>query len=350
MSGKNVKIDPDKYATDNIVKEQREQYHSMCEKELFAAQLNNFLWNISTIQTKNYSGILGFDKIFKGKPAIVVGVGPSLDKNAHLLKKYRNNVVIVACDAALQPLVKKHGVYPHIVTMVDPTPKQKNNFEGIDTTKFYTIAPPIVHPSIFRTIDPQHLAIYNLKDPKNPLFEQAPYHTGKKGALPAAVLSTGTAFCFAAAMGCDPAIFIGQDLSWPDTEHIYATGVAKGKKTFQKMAKFRGNCMLFPDINGKLVITHQTLFMFWAWLRDNTKMMKTKIVNSSEAGILKFKGVKVMPLQKSLDKYCSKEIVDIEGKIKKAYNDRYSNGQVEDLLLPTFKKEYQHVYQRMGGK
>ena len=352
MSGKS--IDADAYYDSKNLDEQRKSYNESCRDELFKAQLSNFLWNMPTIQARNYPGILGFEKLFKDKPAIVVGAGPSLDKNAHLLKKYRSRFIIVACDAALPVLVGKYDVYPDFVVMVDPTPKQKKNFfidgKPIDTTKFYTIVPPVVHPSIFRTVNPTNLAIYNLKDDKNAIFERAPYHIGRKGALPAAILSTGGAFCFAAAMWCDPIIFIGQDLCWTSTEKVYASGIDEGKVDYQKGAKFKGNCMLFPDIYGKLVLTHQTLLMFWAWLRDNTKFMTTRIVNATEGGILKFKGMKIKTLQKAVDTWCKKELVGVDEKIKKAYNDRYKDGMVEVILLPRFKKEHGGLYKMMTGK
>ena len=348
------RIEADAYYDKANLDRQRKDYNESCRDELFKAQLSNFLWNMPTIQSCNYPGIIGFDQLFKGKPAVVVGAGPSLDKNAHLLKKYRSKIIIVACDAALPVLIKKYDVYPHFVVMVDPTPKQKKNFfidgKPIDTTRFYTIVPPVVHPSIFRTIDPSHLAVYNLKDDKNAIFERAPYHIGRRGALPAAILSSGACFCFAAAMWCDPIIFIGQDLSWASTEKVYADGISDWKVDYQKGAKFKGNCMLFPDIHGKLVLTHQTLVMFWAWLRDNTKFMENKIVNSSEGGILKFKGIKIKTLQKSIDMWCKKELVGVEEMINKAYNDRHKDGKVEVLMLPKFKPEHGALYKMMTGK
>src|SRR4030042_852552 len=142
------KIDIDLYYDKKNLEEQRDQYHKMCRDELFGLQLNNFLWNMQVIKAINYPGILGWTNTFKGKPAIIVGAGASLEKNGHLLKEYKNNFIIVSGDAALPVLVNKYDVYPHFVVMVDPTAKQKDNFKDIDTTKFYTIAPPIVHPSI----------------------------------------------------------------------------------------------------------------------------------------------------------------------------------------------------------
>jgi len=344
-----AKIKPDEYYDQKNLDEQRKLYQEMCKGGLYDLQLKNFLWNMVIIQATHPPGILGFKEIFKRVPAVVVGAGPSLDKNGYLLNKYKDNFIIVSCDAALPILVNKYDVYPHFVVMVDPTPKQKHNFKDIDTTKFYTIVPPVVDPSIFRSVDPKHLAVFNIKDTKNTLFEQIPYHIGRKGALPAAILTTGDCYCFAAAMGCNPIMFVGMDLSWPSTDKVYADGIVDWKVNYQKGAKFKAHCMLFPDINGKLVLTHQTLLMFWAWLRENSKFCAHTLINCSEAGILHFKGMKVIPFQKSIDKYANKKLVGVDEKIERAYNYEYADGLVEELLLPPFKKEYLGLRHRLVG-
>lgn len=347
---KNTKICADTYYDKKSLEAERAKYHEACMNELFECQLNNFLWNMPLIQCTNYPGILGFRDIFKRYPAVVVGAGPSLDKHGAMLKEARSRIIIVACDAALPVLVRKYDVYPHFVVMVDPTAKQKKNFDDIDTTKFYTIVPPIVHPSIFRAVDPHHLAVYNLKGTDNKLFDMAPYHIGRRGAMPSSVLTTGSCFCFSTVLGCDPVIFVGQDLCWKSTEKVYASGIEEWKVNFQKGAKFRGNCMLFPDIHGKLVLTHQTMVMFWAWMRDNTRLIRTRVVNASEAGILGFKGMRQMRFDSVLKRYAAKELVGVEDAIKKAYNDRYGDGLIEELLLPPFKSEYKAMKVRMVGK
>jgi len=337
MSLKN--IDVEKYFDEHALAEQRKVYKETCQGELRGLQLRNFLWNMQIIKALNYPGILGFKSIFKKLPAVIVGSGPSLDKNAHLLD--RKKMIIIAGDAALPVLVNKYKIYPHFVVMVDPTEKQEHNFEDIDTTKFYTLVPPVVSPKLFRMIDPKHLAVYNVKDSDSDLFEAAPYHIGKRGALPAGVLTSGSCFGFAAGvLDCSPVIFIGHDLSWESTDKVYASGINDKKVNFQKAAKFKGNCMLMPDINGNLVLTHQTLVLFWAWLKDNTKYITTKLINSSEAGILKFKGIQILPFAKTIEKYCSKQLVGTEEKILKAYNYQYKDDLAEMLFLPEFKKQY----------
>ena len=56
-------------------------------------------------------GIITFKKRFQGRPALVIGAGPSLNKNIRLLKEARHKALLVAVDAALKPLLEA-GITP----------------------------------------------------------------------------------------------------------------------------------------------------------------------------------------------------------------------------------------------
>lgn len=304
--------------------------------QLDKCHLSNFLWNYSIL--KNYPGILGFEGVFKNNPAVMVGAGPSLEKNMHLLKEYQKNMIIVTGDAALPILVKKLGIYPHFVVMGDPTEKQGENFEGIDTKKFITVCATVSNPSIFRIIDPKHLCVYNVRSNQT-LSELIPFHTGRKGGLSAGVLTSGSVFGFIAMTGANPITFIGHDLSWPTPDKVYAEGVVQKKHDYQKGIKFKSDCLLFPDINGELVLTHSTFINFYIWLKDSLSKIKTRVYNSSEAGILEMKEIQVVPFKKWIDKFCKYELVGLEERIEKAYDYQYSDGMIEKVLLPELKEE-----------
>ncbi len=331
------KIDGDSYMNERELQNHKTRYAEISDTELDECYLSNFLWNAPIL--KNYPGILKFKGIFKNHPAVIVGAGPSLEKNMHLLKEYRKNMIIISLDAALPVLVKKLGIYPDLVVMGDPTEKQKLNFDEIDTTKFYTITSSVCSPSVFKNIDAKHLAVYNIKS-NSKITGMIPFHTGSKGALPAGVLSSGSAFGMAGAMYCDPITFIGHDLSWPTPDQVYADGVTKMKHNFQKGAKFKGDCLLHPDINGKLVLTHETFFTFLRWLRESALIIKTRIHNSSESGILKAVSIKPIPFKKWIDTYCKKELTAVDEKIRKAVDGWWLNedGEPETIMLAPLKR------------
>ncbi len=57
---------------------------------------------------------------FTDVPAIVVGAGPSLDRNLDLLRRASSRSIIIAVDTALRPLLTA-GIVPHVVVAVDPS-------------------------------------------------------------------------------------------------------------------------------------------------------------------------------------------------------------------------------------
>jgi len=340
-----LKVDPEQYMKGDVLDKHKQQHSEMCANSLVEGHLRNFLWNIRIV--KDYAGILGFEKLFKGMPMVIAGAGPSLDKQWKLLKKYRKNIIIISCDAALPAFIDK-GLPPDFVLVVDPTEKQKYNFDNIDCEQTYSILPPICHPEVFRRVDPKHCSVYNIKDPSNMVLEIAPYHTGRKGALPAGVLTTGGCFAFAAMTGARPLMFIGTDLSWPSPDTVYADKLAEIKYDFQKSVKLKGGCALFPDINKGFVLTHNTFICFWSWLRDSCETCKVNVYNCSEQGILKAKYIKVKPFKECLEKYANKELVGIKERIQKAHDYAYSDGLAEKLLVPPFRKSIKQPQIKAG--
>lgn len=333
-------IDPENYMPVQVLQDIRMRYQDRCRTELTDIHTTNFLWNLPILH--RYPGILGWEDSLKGVPVVIAGLGPSLTKQIPLLREHRKKFLLVVGDACLPVLMgadvpEEDRVIPDVVVMVDPTEKQVENFKGIDTKLFYSVVPVIAHPAIFRVLDPKKTAVYNVKDPGSTILEQAPYHTGRKGALPAAVLTSGSAFCFSAVAGCNPILFIGQDLSWPSTERVYAEGTAEWKVEFQKSGKFRSECLLFPDIHGKLVLTHQTFVNFWAWMRDTCRHMCQRVVNCSEEGILQTKEIRPMPFAVAIERWCKGDLVGMEERLSKAYHYEVKDGVVEKLLRPKMK-------------
>lgn len=329
------KMNGERYFSKQDLEHHRQTFNTLlAADDLDKCHLSNFLWNMPIL--KNYPGILGFEGAFKKVPAIMVGAGPSLEKHVDLLKENQKKMLIVSGDAALPILVNRLGIYPHIVVMGDPTEKQVENFKDIDTSKFITVCATITHPSIFRTIDPKHLCVYNVKS-NSPLSEMIPYHVGRKGGLPAGVLTSGSVFGFTAMTGASPITFIGNDLSWPTPDKVYTEGVVQRKHSYQKAIKFKSDCLLFPDVHGKLVLTHSTFINFYIWLRDSLPRLNVNVYNSSEAGILKMKEIKVLPFKQWIERFCKYELVGIEERISGAYNYQYKDGMVEKMLLPPLK-------------
>ena len=105
----------------------------------------NFRANQNVIQ-KN-SGVVALIRKFEGVPAIIVGAGPSLDKNINLLGRAQGHSLILASDAALKPLLS-HGVLPSIVVSLDPQEEIAKFFQGVSHRGMPLVAPSIIHPRV----------------------------------------------------------------------------------------------------------------------------------------------------------------------------------------------------------
>ena len=85
-----------------------------------------------------------------GYPAVLVGAGPSLARNAHRLAEpgVRDRVVIITVQTALQPLLDR-GVRPHFVTALDWSPISARFYEELPPLPDVTlVAEAKCHPSI----------------------------------------------------------------------------------------------------------------------------------------------------------------------------------------------------------
>jgi hypothetical protein len=67
---------------------------------------------------------------FHGMPVVVVGAGPSLDRNLADLRSVAGRALIIATDTSWRPLVAA-GVDPHLVIALDPTTANGRHLTGV---------------------------------------------------------------------------------------------------------------------------------------------------------------------------------------------------------------------------
>jgi hypothetical protein len=85
----------------------------------------------------------------KGLPVVVCGIGPSLDGDLETLRKAQSNLIIVATDAAVRPLLAA-GVKPHLAVNFDCKQKQHTLFDGLNslTWDIPLLANSCAHPDM----------------------------------------------------------------------------------------------------------------------------------------------------------------------------------------------------------
>lgn len=179
--------------------------------------LKNILFNLPHTVASPPFQILR-DK-WKGVKAIVVGSGPSLGYDLHLLKQLRNKCLIIAAGSSIQAL-QHYGIQPHLVVSMDGGTANIGVFRNIDISKapllfisqtHFQILDNYKNNKTFALFNYDLVTPYILPNQKIPVFHST-------------TTVTGTAIQAARFMGANEIIFIGQDLSFPNNQY-YTDGV-----------------------------------------------------------------------------------------------------------------------------
>ncbi|MBI2565655.1 MAG: DUF115 domain-containing protein [Candidatus Schekmanbacteria bacterium] len=144
------------------------------------------------------------------RPAIVVGAGPSLDRNVHLLAALSRHAFVIATDTAIAPLLRA-GAEPHLAVAGDPQEEIARRFEGMDTGRCILVTELSVHPRVHRCHPPSRTAFATFEDPFTAFLER---HLRPLGRLDVWGSVVTMATDLARRMGCNPVVFAGVDSAY----------------------------------------------------------------------------------------------------------------------------------------
>lgn len=243
---------------------------------------------------------------FAGVPAVVVAAGPSLDDNVRAIAAYRDRGVVIAVDTALRPLLEQ-GIAPDLVVAVDPGEVNARHLVDLPPCpNVYCVSEGSVDPEALRTFD-ERLFIFRVGD-------HHPWPWLRERGVDCDCLRAWgsvltTAFDLALRMGCDPIVFAGADLAFPD-ERPYARGTtfeedwrrdaAWGQQVEESWSR---RVAEWPEtiergVGGEPVRTAPHLIAFRDWLvTEATRATTRTIINGTERGVLIGEGV----VQASID-------------------------------------------------
>jgi hypothetical protein len=247
----------------------------------------------------------------KGKPAIVVSAGPSLRKNKHLLKDASERAVIVAVQTTLQPLLEM-GVEPHFVTSLDYHEICTRFFEKLPPTlRTELVAEPKASSAIF-SMYPGPISILGNDYADSLIAETRP----EKERLPSGATVAHLAYYLAEHLGCDPIVFVGQDLGFSDGL-CYAPGTSYEDvwrpelsrfctvemKQWDQIVRERFILRKISDYEGRAMYTEERLFSYLQQFERDFANSKSTIIDASEGGAAK-RGATPMKLAEVLETYC----------------------------------------------
>ena len=252
---------------------------------------------------------------FAGDPAVIVSAGPSLSKNIDRLAELKGRAVLCAVQTALRPLMQR-GIVPDFVTSLDFHEISRNFFEQVgDLSETHLIAEP---KASWHVVDAYSGPVSLLDNPWARLVLGDAL--GARGGLPAGATVAHLAFYLAVHLGCDPIIFVGQDLAF--TGHVfYVPGVeihrawrseinrfnSMEHKEWERIVRNRPILRNVVGDDGGSLYTDELLLTYLEQFEKDIAAVNRRVINATEGGA-RIRGTAAMPLADAAARFCSGRI------------------------------------------
>ncbi len=267
--------------------------------------LSNMLMNIRHIL--HSSSINQTKDLFTGMPAILISAGPSLHKNIHLLHKTKERAVTIALAQTLRTLLA-YGFEPDLVVSSDAKPLNLRHVRGlVDVTS----APLIYTSGLFHPMTTLFQKKRLYAPTPDEMIKWLSRYCDFGNPLPKGTSAGYTAFCAARRMGCDPIVFVGQDLSFGERVYLngYAIDYDPRKGSMKRVVTVKG-------IKGGEVSTSPQYRVQKTLLEAEIRRTEAECINATEGGA-HIEGTRVMPLEGVIFRYCNHRH-SIRGRLREA--------------------------------
>ncbi|MDR1310022.1 MAG: DUF115 domain-containing protein [Deltaproteobacteria bacterium] len=217
---------------------------------------------------------------FPKRPAFVVGAGPSLTKNGHLLAGAIGRSVIICASAALKPLLAV-GVRPDVVLALESS--DTSSYLRLSQAEREILGPDAIlaaasgsHPAHFQA-DGFRKAIFHLNGGEAQLL-------GRGLFLPQGGNAGTAAFALAYVWGLAPLVLVGQDQAY-DGAFLHAQGTADSVTEPD-----RGTTITVPAVGGGTVETNTSLLASLGWYVEAAATIRRdprggpRLINSTASG------------------------------------------------------------------
>lgn len=290
--------------------------------------LENVFSNLFEVSKSNFA--MDFYQKFKGRPAIVVSAGPSLDKNVELLKGNEDKVIIISGGRTLKTLLDR-GIKPHFVVSIDPSDRNFKLIEEVLDSDVPMLNTLLTNKNIPRKYQGPVIFFDNSDIDKidTYFFDKKIDTISVSGTVATVQLN------FARYLGCSKIAFIGQDLAFTgDRMHSESTSLLsddEDKREGFVQKKIEVGIIAKGSIEDEV----RTSELFYGY-----KIMIDKYVSElgenvqafdcTEGGIL-LEGTKIIPLKEFLEKECT-ENIDYYTDIKKIIDENKNKYSEEDIV------------------
>ncbi|MBI1335809.1 MAG: DUF115 domain-containing protein [Phycisphaera sp.] len=255
----------------------------------------------------------------KGIPAVCVGAGPSLAKNAHLLADpaVRSKVIVISAQTTLKPLLDR-GIEPDFVTALDFHEISRRFYENLPLVDgklpgATLVAEPLVNSAVLDHY-PGGIRLTTHKYLRKIMGKRMTHPQPIKPGATVAHLS----FYLAQYLGCDPIILIGQDLGFSDGLY-YCPGTAihdvwanelgpfntLEMMEWQRIVRHRAHLQKLEDVHGKAIYSDEQMLTYLKQFERDFATAPQKVIDATEGGLPK-KYIATMTLSDALREFATK--------------------------------------------
>ena len=236
---------------------------------------------------------------YKNVPAIIVSAGPSLEKNIDQLKGIKN-ALILSGGRTLKPLMDKKIKIDGLV-VIDPA---KESYDLVDGYIDKAECPLFFYDGTNSDVVNKHKGAKILTQGNHivdKVFDMEIEGMNFAGSV------AHSATLLAAKLGCNPIIFIGQDLAYTDDKGH--AEIANG----EDFENYKSNLDIYiDDIYGKKVRTSLSLNAFKVDFEELIELLPNyTFIDATEGGAY-IKGTEIKTLKETLDEISNEKVTSIE--------------------------------------
>ncbi len=282
-----------------------------------------------------------FENEYKGKPAIIVGAGPSLDKNIDFLSKAQGKALIFSVDGAMNTLMDK-GIIPDVVSSIERVELTANFYKKKDIPEEVIYVGPNV---VLGDILVKFKKIIFTGRSGDAFFHKLNDKIGFTN-LNVGINVSNVLIAFARHLGCSPVIFMGLDLAYTDGK----THTKKFSDNFDEkfMNNYRNNIVYVKGQNGEMLESFEHFMHTKSWIESMIAADKAGVfINSTEGGA-NIEGAENLKLSDVISTYCIEEIPKLEAVYDKFKKDNiYEKETITNSALEFFN-ELKDYYENLN--
>ena len=301
----------------------------------FYPSLAHLIYNIPNLV--NEIPLTEIKDFYKGKTAVIVSAGPSLDKNIDTLKKYRDNIILIVVGTAMKAVVR-HGLTPDFLCIIELFDSSKQ-IEDLDLSQVNFVTEPASNKNYRKFKFKQVFSHTSANFPVNHFWSKiadldiSEYFS--KGTV------SYTALNVARILGCSKIVLVGQDLAYLEgqcysKDSAYKDLVCKyneNLKRWEIVAKdfdnFRDSLSNYEDIEIRTKLANNRL------INLNNSLYYVKGINGDMIPTESVYAAFIPPLTEFTQKYNDREYINTS--LAGAQIDGFKNLSLEESLKDTEK-------------